>query len=131
MKRQLVVVALVAGGVFAVGELGDLTQSRPDRVQADTRTELVLAVEADGFGPGEAAAADALWSLCQAQIDSRPDASGLQGIGAGRYRVVVEPAVGHRDERKLVGCLEDLTIDRVLGDVELLRSFGGVAESAT
>ena len=47
----------------------------------------------------------------------------LDALGDGRYRVVLRPAVGDHDERKLVGCLEDLTVDRVLGDVESFRTL--------
>jgi hypothetical protein len=31
--------------------------------------------------------------------------------------------VGHHEQRKLVGCLEDLTIDRVIGDVVAWRTL--------
>ena len=37
----------------------------------------------------------------------------LAPIADGRYRVVLRPAVGDHERRKLVGCLEDLTVDRV------------------
>ena len=46
---------------------------------------------------------------------------GPEALGDGRYRVVLAPAVGEHDQRKLVGCLEDLTIDRVRGDVVAFR----------
>jgi hypothetical protein len=36
---------------------------------------------------------------------------------------VLRPAVGEYDERQLVGCLEDLTVDRVLADVETFRTY--------
>jgi hypothetical protein len=36
---------------------------------------------------------------------------------------VLAPAVGEHEERKLRGCLEDLTVDRVLGDVESWRTL--------
>jgi hypothetical protein len=124
MKRFAVVLALVALTAFVVGELGDLTQSRPDEVRADATTELVISVDQDRFRPGEAAAADALWAICSAQTSSTVAAGDtLEAIGEGRYRVVLTPAVGHHEQKKLVGCLEDLTIDRVRGNVESFRTL--------
>jgi hypothetical protein len=98
-----VVVAIALG--FGVDFLGDLTQSRPDPVDADDVSEIILAV-------------------CVAQTPSRMAADGrLQSLGYGRYRAVLQPAVGDNDERQLVGCLEDLTVERVLGDVESVRTL--------
>jgi hypothetical protein len=122
MKRLAVAVAVVAALVLLVGELGDLTQSRPDQVRHDAATEIVLTVEEDRFSPGRDAAATALWSVCAGQTSSRVTGDGaVAAMIDGRYRVVLQPAVGDNERRKLVGCLEDLTIDRVMGDVESFR----------
>ena len=62
--------------------------------------------------------------MCAGQTRSQVAAGGeLAPIAGGRYRVVLEPAVGDHERRKLVGCLEDLTVDRVLGDVESFRTL--------
>jgi hypothetical protein len=122
MKKLVVVLALVIVTIGGLDVLADATQSRPDPVRAGEVTELVLAVDEDRFGPGEAAAADALWAVCAAQTKSRPTTpGGPEALGDGRYRVVLAPAVGEHDRRKLVGCLEDLTIDRVRGNVLAFR----------
>lgn len=122
MKPLLVVAALAVAAFVVIGELGDLTQSRPDSVRDDAATELVLSVDEERFGPGETGAAAALWAVCAAQTRSRA-IDGLRPLGEGRYRVVLTPAVGHHEQLKLIGCLEDLTIDRVVGDVESFRTF--------
>ena len=81
-------------------------------------------MDEDRFAPGEADAAAALWAICAAQTSSRVIGDGeLRPIGDGRYRVVLRPAVGHHEQKKLTGCLEDLTVDRVVGDVESFRTF--------
>jgi hypothetical protein len=117
-----VVVAIVLG--FAVDFLGDLTQSRPDPVHAAEVSEVILSVDQDRFGGGQDAAADALWAVCSAQTTSRMALTDrLQSLGDGRYRAVLQPAVGDNDERQLVGCLEDLTVERVLGDVKSFRTL--------
>ena len=122
MKRIAIAVALALAAVLAVDVLGDLTQSRPDPVQADAVTELVLTVEQDRFAQGTAGAASALWAVCAGQTASQPTEL-LTDLADGRYRVVLAPAVGEHEERKLRGCLEDLTVDRVLGDVESWRTL--------
>ena len=124
MKTALVFVVVAIALGFGVDLLGDLTQSRPDQVQADEVSEVVLSVDQDRFGGGLDAAANALWAVCMAQTPSRMAADDrLQSLGHGRYRAVLEPAIGDNDERQLVGCLEDLTVERVLGDVESVRTL--------
>src|SRR5262245_16669277 len=124
MKRALVVLALVALVAVAVDAIGDLTQTRPDQIDDDAVTEVIMRVDEDRFGFGRDAAADALWSVCWAMTSSRMEGDGqLEALGDGRYRAVLRPAVGEHDERQLVGCLEDLTVDRVLADVETFRTY--------
>ena len=125
MKRLAIVAVVIVVAVVAIGELSDLTQSRPDAIREGSVTELVVAVNEDRFGPGQDAAADALWAVCAAQTSSRvvDGTSGLESLGGDRYRVRLRPALGRHGELKLVGCLEDLTIDRVLGDVKSVRTF--------
>ena len=82
-------------------------------------------VDHDRFGTGDAGAAAALWAVCSAQTRSRATAPPA-ALGDGSFRVVLVPAVGEHEQRKLVGCLEDLTVDRVRGNV---RSFEAVARS--
>jgi hypothetical protein len=124
MKRFLVVIALIAVVAMTVNVLGDMTQTRADDVNEDSETEIILRVDEDRFGFGRDAAADALWAVCWAQTSSRLTGDGrLDALGDGRYRAVLRPAVGEYDERQLVGCLEDLTVDRVLADVETFRTY--------
>ena len=132
MKRILVLAVFVAAVAIAVDILGDMTQTRPDEVNEDAVTEVILRVDEDRFGQGRDAAADALWSVCWAQTSSRMVLTGdgrLEALGDGRYRAVLRPAVGHHDERQVVGCLEDLTVDRVRADVESFRTYPATTAS--
>ena len=83
----------------------------------------MLAVEQDRFAPGQDAAADRPVERVRGadELARRAGDGALAPIAGGRYRVVLRPAVGDNERRKLVGCLEDLTVDRVLGDVESFR----------
>ena len=122
MKRVAAVVVLVVVGILAVSKLSDLTQSRSDPPNRAADTEVVIAVDENRFRGGLDGAATALWAVCAGQTTSRPtDGGALAEIGDGRYRLVLRPAVGDDERRKLVGCLEDLTIERVRGNVQLIR----------
>ena len=122
MKRVAAVVVLVVVGILAVSKLSDLTQSRSDPPNRAADTEVVIAVDENRFRGGLDGAATALWAVCAGQTTSRPTDGGmLAEIGDGRYRLVLRPAVGDDERRKLVGCLEDFTIERVRGNVQLIR----------
>jgi hypothetical protein len=123
VKRSAVVVALVVASALAVDELGDLFQSRPDHVAADSRSEVVLDVEERRYKLSLDAGAQALVAACAGSISNRVLAgSGLTEIAPGRYRFTVEPSLGRHNRVKLVGCLEDFTIDHLRGDVVSVES---------
>jgi hypothetical protein len=114
---------VVLGAVAIVGTLGlaDLTQNRADGLKSGSRSEVVLEVETrDVYDPDSAA--HGLWGTCQQTVDHKRTRS-FESLGDGRFSIVVEPAIGEHDERRLVGCLEDFTIDRVLGDVIEIRDL--------
>lgn len=124
MKRALIAIALIAFVSIAVDQIGDLTQSRPDPVRRGEVTELVVSVHEDRFGLEQDGAADALWAVCSAHTISRPlSDEGLEPVGDDLYRVVLTPALGRHERLKVIGCLEDFTLDRVLADVESVRTF--------
>jgi hypothetical protein len=122
MRRAAAVVVLVVLGTVAVAALSELTQSRPDTPNRAADSELVIAVDENRFRGGADGAAAALWAVCVGQTNSRPPEGGaLVEIDEGRYRAVLRPAVGDGERRKLVGCLEDFTIERVRGNVQSFR----------
>ncbi len=121
MRRVVLAAALVgalAGGVF---ELREATQNRPDRVVAGSLTTVDFTVDTNRFARGESVAATTLWAVCSATVGGAVSAAPLP-VGEDRWRVTVEPAIGEHGRARLVGCLEDVTIDRVLGHVASLTS---------
>jgi hypothetical protein len=110
--------ALGVGAYLAVTLLGDITQTRPDHVGPNSRSEIVLEVETNGYLQPASDGARNLWAACSG-ITSRQlvEDPGIVDIGEGRFRFSVEPGLGANTRRKLVGCLEDATIDRVQGSV--------------
>lgn len=119
MKALLAVVVAV-GGVLGVGELADLTQNRPDPVVEGSVTTVVFDVGTRRYRGTDDEAAAALWAVCAASVSGT--ATGPTATADGAYRVEISPAIGTNGRKRLVGCLEDGTLDRVRGHVEHVES---------
>ncbi|MPY95992.1 MAG: hypothetical protein GEV08_23925 [Acidimicrobiia bacterium] len=122
MNRAILAASLVAAAVAGVFGLAELTQNRPDPVTARSTTEVVLDVDTKGWAHSTAGAAQAVWGVCLGTVESQLGPEGVVEESPGRFRAVLHPAVGEHGENRLVGCLEDLTIPRVRGDVVSLES---------
>lgn len=109
----LLVGAVIAGG--AVMGLMAATQNRPDPRVAGTASEVRFDVRVGSRPGGEPAAAQALWAVCEATLGSVEVGPVEAAIDA--WSVHVEPAVGEHAHRRLQGCIEDLTVPRVRGDL--------------
>jgi hypothetical protein len=114
--RLLAGVLAVALLVIGIDTLSDATQNRPDDVEAGTRSTVEFDVTLRHRNRSDAAAADTLWSVCAGTITHATTLSGPAAVG-DTWKVTVEPALGEHSRRRLVGCLEDATIDGVLGRV--------------
>ena len=124
MKRRLLLLGLVIATVAGIDWLADLTQNRPDVIVPGSRSEVVLDVTVrHHFDPGKLTTAQGLWGACQHTASRRLVPPGLVEIGEGRFRVVTEPALGENAWRRLKGCLEDVTVDRVKADIVSKRDF--------
>ena len=119
MKRLCLAVVLGLGLVMGLFALADATQNRPDDPTPGTRTEIAFTVDVKDFGRGEAGASAALWSVCSATVDG--EVSPVPTASDARWVVSISPALGEHGEKRLVGCLEDATIDRVSATVVALR----------
>jgi hypothetical protein len=122
VRRVGVVVLLVVVGAIFIAELGDLTQTRPDHVDPESRSEIVLEVDTRNYHQPEGDAARNLWAACSGTTGRRLVSDpGFVPVGDGAVRFAVEPGLGPHARQRLVGCLEDATIERVRGDVESVR----------
>ena len=123
MKRALfgliAVVALFAG----IDVLADLTQDRPDHVVPGSRSEIVLEVSSRDRTGSALLSAQGLWGACQGNVWQRLAEPGVVEVGDGRFQLTVEPEVGEHSWRRLQGCLEDATLDRVKGHVVSKRDL--------
>ena len=120
MKRVVSAVALVLGLGVGIVVLSDATQNRPDVRPAGSVTTVDFTVSTRDYMRGEDAAAAPLWTVCSATIGG--DISPVPEPVGDAWRVTVSPKVGEHGRSRLVGCLEDVTLDRVLGNVVAFES---------
>jgi hypothetical protein len=123
-RRVGLVVLLLVVGAVSVGELGDLTQTRPDHVDPQSRSEIVLEVDTRNYHQPADDAARNLWAACSGTTGRRLVEPGLVPVGDDEVRFSLAPGLGPHARQRLVGCLEDATIDRVRGDVESVELIG-------
>ena len=121
MKRILLVGVIVALGAAGIFGLLQLTKNQPDPIIRGSQSEVVLSVSTKP-PLTERQGASSLWAVCLLRahqhrlVDQRED-------GDGEQVYVIEPALGEHARRRIVGCLEDATIERVLGDVTEVRTL--------
>ena len=111
MKRALLLLAAALALALAVDGLADLSQDRPDRVLAGTRSEIVLDLQSRDRGGSALLSAQGLWGACQGTVRHRLAEPGVVEVADGRFRLVTEPALGEHSWGRLQGCLEDTTLD--------------------
>lgn len=111
---QVLMAAVVLGaGVYGLAEA---TQNRSDPFYAGQVSELTLRVRTkEGYDRHQAA--QGLWAQCRHTVRSRNLAGPIVPVAAGRFQLVVTPAIGTHATRRLVGCLEDATTPGVSGEV--------------
>jgi len=123
MKRAVVVVVAVAALAAGLDVLADLTQDRADRIPRGSRSEIVLDVRHRATGDAEVRTAQGLWGACQGTVWQQLTEPGVVELGDGRFLLTTAPAVGEHAWRRLQGCLEDATVDRVRAEVVSKRNL--------
>ena len=113
MKRVLFVLVAVAAIAGGIDMLADLTQDRPDRIEPGSRSVIVLDVDSRDRTGSDLLSAQGLWGACQGTVWQRLVDPGVVEVDGGRFRLMTEPALGEHSWRRLQGCLEDATLDRV------------------
>lgn len=108
---------LVPFAAIAMDFVADATQNRPDQTDYSTAGAITLHIETKIPGLGMEQATRNLWGACVPQLGSRYELLDVQPVGAERMSVFVRPAIGKYAERRLRGCLEDATSDRLWADV--------------
>ena len=125
MKRVIAQLALALVGVVGLLALMDATQNRPDNPRPGSTSTVAFTLSTRDFPGGENTAATTLVAVCAATVDgstvSPPAASG-EAQADETWTVTISPALGEHGRKRLEGCLEDVTLDRVIGHVTDVRT---------
>ena len=113
MKRALLMLVAVAALVGGIDALADMTQDRPDSVIRGSRSEIVLEVQSRDRTGSNRLSTQGLWGACQGNVWQKLVEPGVVELADGRFLLTTEPALGEHSWRRLQGCLEDATLDRV------------------
>lgn len=126
---------MVLGVGVGADVLGDMTQTRPDPVDRQSGTEIVLSLSRKPTAGSSGFAAAGLWGACQGTVHRTLQGDGFMPVGADPdvVRGTVYPALGTHARTRLRGCLEDATIDRVQARVVRMERLPlcGAAPSGT
>lgn len=110
--------------VFAVEGLAELTQNRPDHPAPGSAHELTINI-ATRRGHPTRADMQTLWSVCNRSSRST-HLRGIVSMGEGDFRLRLEPALGEHARRRVFGCLQDVTLDGMIGRVRSLERIEAV-----
>jgi hypothetical protein len=117
MKRLLAFMLGAVLIVIAIDQIGDATQTRVDERDDRKQTEVVIGVQLKNFRQSADSAANALWASCTATVGGSLIDPGIVALGDGEYKFAMTPSLGHHGKERLLGCLNDLSIDRVKSHV--------------
>ena len=117
------VVAAAALGATVFG-LMEVTQNRPDPIREDVVSDVELKLSAR-HGRAGIDDATALWGVCQRTAAHVRLDSPIEVTAPQRFSIKVRPALGHHDQKRFVGCLEDATLDGLVGRVSAIRELAG------
>ena len=103
--------------------LAGATQNGADDVREGTSSELTLQIFGDShISPTSAAVR--LWEACSGTVPRAVDARSFEGSGRSSVEIELAPALGPNGERRLRGCLEDATLDKIQAAVVRVQHEG-------
>jgi hypothetical protein len=119
-RNGAILVVLAVALLIGVHFLEEATEYHggADRAAATT---VVFTVDGKRFHHGSDLAASTLWNTCVSTL-SWADTSDPVRQADGSYRAELRPSVPSDTQRRLRGCLEDLTLDRIKGSVTTISS---------
>jgi hypothetical protein len=120
----LVVLLLAAVlSVAAVAFVRELTQTRPQEVTAPGTTTIVLDIDQRRHIRPLPTVAQDLWGACRSRLPGASELTTVRQVDAEQVQIEFERALGRTGRVRIVGCLEDHTLDLVRADVVSIESF--------
>ncbi|WP_261558291.1 hypothetical protein [Frankia tisae] len=112
-----VAVAVVLGGVHLLQEATEYHGG----AGVEAQTTVLFKIKDNDFGHGDSFAATALWQTCIATIGWTGEDEPIPA-GERTFRAVLHPSLPKDTRRRLRGCLEDLVVNHVKGNVVSMHS---------
>jgi hypothetical protein len=112
-----VAVVSVLVSLLAVEGLRQLTQTRPDEITSMGATTIVIGIEQRRTEDPETVIASALWGVCRSRLPGGITVLSVATTGPGEASITIDRALGRTGRTRIVGCLEDHTMDLVRADV--------------
>jgi hypothetical protein len=116
LKQAAVILVLAVIGAIAIDVIADMTQTRPDVVRVGSTSEVVFSLKSK-MDRDRRFTAEGLWGACQSTVKSRLVEPGVVQIAESTFRLTLAPELGHHARTRLKGCIEDATLDRIVGNV--------------
>jgi hypothetical protein len=106
--------------VLALGALvgiRELTQSRPESIGSEGITTIGIEVDQLRTPRPVTDVAEELWITCRGRLPREPSLLSVTPVGTDGAEMVIGIALGRVGRSRLIGCIEDFTIDLVKADV--------------
>jgi hypothetical protein len=121
MRVGGIVLTLVVS-LVVVQALRELTQSRPGELYEPGTTTVVVEIGQKRDARPVAAVATDLWSSCRSRLGGDVELTAVQPLADQLVRIDLDRALGRTGRARLIGCLEDYTLDLVRADIVTLES---------
>ncbi|MDP2292269.1 MAG: hypothetical protein Q8M22_13855 [Actinomycetota bacterium] len=120
-RRSLALLVVIVLAVGAGTEtIRRLTQSGTGDIVSPGATTMTIEIRTTGERTPETLMS-ALWTVCAGRLSSEVRITSMRSDGP-TVTITIDHALGETGRRRLVGCLEDLTIERVLAEVTHVHS---------
>ena len=122
MTKMALHLTVVVVGVVGLLILMEATKNRPDDPPAGSTSMLEFTVSTRDYPGGEPTAANTLVAVCAATVGDSTVSSPEAVDDA--WLITISPALGEHGRKRFEGCLEDVTLDRVIAHVAGIRTTG-------
>lgn len=114
MKRGAALALAVVACVGLFAGLQEMTETQPPERGTGEATSLLFTIDGNGVNDSRATlAAQQLWERCRDATAMPLIQAGMTSLNDGLFAATIHPSLSEHDELRLLGCLEDASVDRV------------------
>ena len=117
------VVSVVLSVVLVVG-LRELTQTRPGEITTPGETTIVVGIEQRRTADPPEVVAGGLWGACRSRLPGGITVMSIVTSGSDEATITIDRSLGRTGRLRIVGCLEDHTMDLVRAEVRQVTTAG-------